>query len=81
MSKRMEEKASAPIWTMRGLKGEKRADEEEMAIKAELEENFYQLKSQTLAKITEKISVYILTYPGDILESSDKVLKASIQKE
>ena len=57
MSKLMEEKASAPIWTMRGLKGEKRADEEEMAIKAELEENFSQLKNQTLAKITEKISV------------------------
>ena len=77
----MEEKPSAPIWTMRGLKGEKRADEEEMARKVELEENFSQLKNQTLAKITEKIPMYILTYPGDILESSDKVLKASIQKE
>lgn len=39
---------------MRGLKGEKRADEEEMAIKVELEENFSPLKNQILTKIIEK---------------------------
>lgn len=43
---------------MREVKGEKRADGEETAIKVELEENFSELKNQILAKIIEK-NIYI----------------------
>lgn len=48
----------APIWKMRKVKREKRADGEEMAIKVELEEKFSELQNQILAKIIEKISTY-----------------------
>lgn len=43
---------------MRELKGQKRADGEEMEIKVQLEENFSELKNRILAKIIEKISIY-----------------------
>lgn len=43
---------------MRELKGEKRPNEGEMAIKVELEENFFEWINQILAKIIEKLSAY-----------------------